>query len=69
MALQNSEEKKRWLIRHLGVDNRLRKHYGLGWSSQRPPVDAASRRKQQRLRGGSVDQRGETHDLGEGASN
>ena len=33
MAFPNSEERKRWLPRHLGIYNRLRKHSALGWRS------------------------------------
>lgn len=49
MAFENSEERNRWLPRYLSIYNRLRKHSALGWRSQRPPVDSASLRKQQRL--------------------
>jgi len=33
MAFPNSEERKRWLTRYLGIYNRLRKHSALGWLS------------------------------------
>ncbi|MEY3463896.1 MAG: hypothetical protein RLZZ468_1674 [Cyanobacteriota bacterium] len=49
MPIQNSEERNRWLPHYLSIYNRLRKHSALGWRSQRPPVDSASLRKQQRL--------------------
>jgi transposase InsO family protein len=49
MAFQNSQERDHWLPRYLTIYNRLRKHSALGGRSQRPPVDSASLRKQQRL--------------------
>ena len=49
MAFPNSEERNRWLPRYLGIYNRLRKHSAPSWRSQRPPVDSALLRKQQRL--------------------
>jgi len=33
MAFRNSESRKRWLPRYLGIYNRLRKHSALGWLS------------------------------------
>lgn len=49
MSFQNSEGRNRWMPRYLAIYNRLRKHSALGWHSQRPPVDSASLREQQRL--------------------
>jgi transposase InsO family protein len=33
MAFKNSEERKRWLHRHLSINNRLRTYSALGWRS------------------------------------
>ncbi|SBO42611.1 integrase core domain-containing protein [Cyanobium sp. NIES-981] len=33
MAFQNSEQRNRWLPRHLSIYHRLRKHSALGWRS------------------------------------
>jgi transposase InsO family protein len=33
MAYPSSEQRNRWLPRHLAIYNRLRKHSALGWRS------------------------------------